>query len=251
MLQFEESGRGPAILMMHGTPSPSMDFAPIAAALAATHRVLIVDLPGYRGTAKVAGPDSFRRTQALLEESLLSRGVGELAVVGFSGGALRAFGLACSSRVNVTAIVSLAGHAGIDDPVRAAFRQTAAAVRGGLVPRGALSALFLSPAFIARQPESAGRVDAWVDLISADDLADELESLADAPDYRPKLPSFTKPVLAMSGALDGTVPSSVSAAMHALNPLVEVDLVPHVGHALLVECPDRVLDAVRRTLGRA
>ena len=43
---------GPAVTYLHGYPSASVDLAPVAERLAATHRLLAIDLPGFGASAK-------------------------------------------------------------------------------------------------------------------------------------------------------------------------------------------------------
>jgi hypothetical protein len=42
-MRVHESGSGPAVLLLHGCPMPPAHLFPLAAALAATHRVLVRD----------------------------------------------------------------------------------------------------------------------------------------------------------------------------------------------------------------
>jgi len=47
-------GTGPAVLLLHGTPSPGEDWLPLAEELAPRYRVLIPDLPGYGASPPLA-----------------------------------------------------------------------------------------------------------------------------------------------------------------------------------------------------
>jgi len=250
-MQFEEIGQGRAIVFLHGAPSPSTDFLPLAQALSSEFRSLIVDLPGYRGQPPLSGPDAFARTQAMIEDALQARGISEIAVVGFSGGAIRAFGLAFSRRIRATALLAVGGFAGLDPATREAFRGTAEAIRAGQLPAAALPGLFLSPAFRSAHPEKLPEVERWLDLIPAAALADEVLSVAvDAPDFRPRLHELTLPMMAIVGELDQAASPAWTQALPESNPAIETEVVPGAGHALLMERPDRVLAALRRTLSR-
>ena len=250
-MRFEEIGEGRPVLFLHGAPSPSTDFLPVARALASECRSLVVDLPGYRGVPPISGANAFARTQTMLEDALLARGINELAVVGYSAGAIRAFALAFSTRIRVTALVSLGGFAGLDQAARDGFRATAAAIRGGQVTGAALPGLFVSPGHLTTHPEVAPLVEAWMDLITPAALADEIDSAgAESPDLRPRLRELTMPMLAMIGELDLAVSPVWTRELPTLNPAIETEVIPGAGHALLFECPDRVIAGIRRTLSR-
>jgi 3-oxoadipate enol-lactonase len=251
-MRILELGRGPAVVFLHGAPSPSTDFLPIAQALAPTHRSLIVDLPGYRGEPALEKRDAFARTQAMLEDELLARGIREAAVVGFSAGALRAFSLAFSSRVHINAVVSLGGFAGLDAAERQAHRPTLDALRAGQLTGKALPPLFLSPAYLAGHAQEAHQIEGWMDLIDALSLADEFESITQiAPDFRPRLRELSIPVFAAAGELDLAINPAHTRALPTYYPKAEIDIVPGAGHSLLYECPDRVLAGIRRTMQAA
>ena len=109
-LRIRESGSGPAVLLLHGSPSTSASLEPLAARLARSHRVLLPDLPGYAGTTPLPGEYSYDLVCVLLEDELVSRGVSDVAVVGQSAGGYRALALALDARrIRVTTIVTLGG----------------------------------------------------------------------------------------------------------------------------------------------
>ncbi|WP_411084644.1 alpha/beta fold hydrolase [Streptomyces sp. cmx-18-6] len=51
-IAYRRRGRGATVLMLHGFPTWSYDFAAVAADLAADHEALTLDLPGYGMSAK-------------------------------------------------------------------------------------------------------------------------------------------------------------------------------------------------------
>ena len=250
-MNFREQGDGPAVLLLHGTPSSSEDFAPVVAELARTHRVFVLDLPGYRGVPSMRGPDAFDRTRRSIEEALRSRRVEEVAIVGYSGGAFRAIDLALRGSLRATHLVSLAGYVTVPEATRQAFRQLATLLRGGLDLRPTLAGQMCAPAALDRSPELARRVEGWLDLISTNDLADELDSFAaylDATDHTEAFRALEIPVTAVGAELDAAVPPSFSHEMKALNPRVRVEVLPGTGHAMLLEQPEAVVRILRESL---
>lgn len=60
-LSVQEAGSGPALVLLHGYPQNGMCWAPVAAAFAKTHRVIIPDLRGY-GASDAPADDAAHRT---------------------------------------------------------------------------------------------------------------------------------------------------------------------------------------------
>jgi pimeloyl-ACP methyl ester carboxylesterase len=248
-----ESGRGPAILLLHGAPSSPDDFDALAERLAATRRVLVPVMPGYLNEAIDEGTYSIARSVELIEEALAAHGVTETAVVGFSAGALRAFGLALGGRVRVSALVSLGGLAGYDEAGRQSMRAFSGLVRsvGSLHnPQlvGLLVARMLSPAGAA-SPEHAARVTRWIDCVGPHALATELAALATSEDLHPRLGQLRIPVLARVGSVDVTTPPPLSERIVACVSGAKLEIAEDKGHALLIEDGEATVESVARFLG--
>jgi 3-oxoadipate enol-lactonase len=228
------------VLVLHGAPSPPDDLLPLALALSTQHRVLLPDLPGYGGSH--GGDLSFEVTSHRLVEMLEGEGCTALhAIVGFSGGVLRALHLLLRSRVAATHVVSLGGIAGFDDDERDQFRNLAAAIRRRPAVCTSpdminmMSSRMLSPRWRAAHPEDAERVGHWTTLLAPADLALELEALAQTDDFRSELSKVTAKVYARVGELDQACPPRKSREIVDRVPVGELALVPSCGHALLIE----------------
>lgn len=253
MIKFRELGTGPSVVLLHGTPTRSGHLLPLAEALSGSCRVLVPSLPGYLGVpALPTGPDLFERTQRALEEELLARGAGDAFLFGFSGGAIRAAELALSPRMQVRGLYLLAGFAGVGPELRQAWRDAAGALRAGVDFRPILPAQMVSPGYMKEHPaEAAAEVGSWLDAVSAGDLADELDSLAVAEDYRPAFAGLRIPITARVGELDVSAPQHLSEELARLNPRVRLELVPGRSHALLLEDADATIASVRRAVDEA
>ena len=238
-------GSGPAVMLLHGTPSAPDDLGPLADALSRTRRVLVPHMPGY-GQTPALHPFSLATVYAELESELRARGVERVALVGFSGGAYRALALALRKNVHATHVVSLGGLAGLDAPFAAAFHQLADVIRTG--QDAELRASFVErmtvPGFAAREPALAASIHAWLDATTKATLADEMDAMAKGEDLRPRLPALDVPVLARVGALDAAVPRSMSEAIVLGTPRAVLQVVPGVGHALLAQDAPATLAAV-------
>jgi pimeloyl-ACP methyl ester carboxylesterase len=112
-LHVRDTGSGPAILLLHGSPSTTAYFAPLVARLGPRYRVLVPELPGYGASPPIAGEYLLPTVQGMIQDTHVTRGIREVAVLGFSMGAYRAltFALtrsACVSRAWPCSVLSQA-----------------------------------------------------------------------------------------------------------------------------------------------
>lgn len=249
-----ERGSGPAVLLLHGTPSPATDWQPVAEALAREFRILIPDLPGY-GRSPALAETTVESVGDALAEMLRERDIEELhAVVGFSAGAYRAFDLVLRRRVPVKVVIALAGMVTFDDETRAARRQFADMLEADPqfldsdTARAALRETMLSPAWRAEHPEDDRRVLAWLHLASRAALVAELRALAEARDLRPELGHLAARVYARVGELDRSAPVTSSEDIVRNVPNGEIEVVAGCGHALLLEDLAATTAAIARRL---
>ncbi|MDB4960826.1 MAG: putative hydrolase or acyltransferase of alpha/beta superfamily [Myxococcales bacterium] len=246
-----ELGRGPAVMIIHGSPAPIADLLPLAERLAVAHHVLIPELPGFGRTPPDTEISSDRICDGIAA-ILRARGhSAPRAIIGFSSGGYRALDLALRRNITPELVVGLAALATLEDADRAMFRAFAASIRADpscAQIRPMLPGRWLSDAWRRAHPEDDARVTAWIDLTTPQHLAAELEAQANMLDLRPLLPSLGCPLYLRVGELDLACPPPVSVEMARLAPRATVDVVPGCGHALLVENAaatiQRVVDVV-------
>lgn len=246
---IEERGAGPALVLLHGCPSPVDALAPVADAFAATRRVLTPHLPGYGKTPADPPPVSFNDQARRLEDALLARGVRECAIVGFSLGGYRALQLAASGRVRVTHAVLLGGFANLDTAAREGKRQFAAALRAGALNLAALAPqVFLPPSLAAENGPLAREVAGWSRVTGPENLANEQEAVAAMDDLTPILPKLRAAIVARVGSLDAAAPPRFSQEICRAVPGARLELVPGCGHALPLEDREGTLASIRKAL---
>ncbi len=246
-----ESGRGPAVVLLSGTPVPTGYFAPLEEALSHRFRVLVPALPGYEGTPALPEPYALDEASACIETALLLRGVDRAAVVGYSLGAYRALRLALRGRIHVERIVMLGGFARLDDDGKAGYRQFAQQLREGVDLRDVFVSIALAPEFLAKHPEVKAELYTWFEAPAPGVLAAELHALSEAEDLRPRLGSLAIPILARVGDQDQTTPVVRSDEIGNAAPNVTVQIVPGCGHVYLIEDREGTVAATTEFLGRA
>lgn len=123
-LAWREAGTGTPLVLLHGIGSGSGSWSAQLEALAATHRVLAWDAPGYGESAPLANPRPLGTDYAqVLAAWLAALQIGELALVGHSLGAIVAAAWAARPTAQLHALVLASparGYASAAPDVRAA-----------------------------------------------------------------------------------------------------------------------------------
>lgn len=233
-----ELGAGPAVMILHGSPTPLTDFMPIAERLAQSHRVLMPELPGY-GASPPEDDVSFARIGDALAQLLIERDCTKpRAILGFSSGAYRALDLALQRGIQPDVIIGLGALANLDAADRDLFRTVAAGLRADPSAtwlRSILPDRWLSAEWRKMHQADDAHVVAWLDLTRPELLAAEFEAEAEMRDLRPLLPDLACALYLRVGELDVATPPSVSREIADLVPGSVLEIVPGCAHALLIE----------------
>lgn len=239
-IPFEIEGAGPTVLLLHGCPAPARSLDPLRHHLARTHRVVVPELSGI-GVG-------FDAALERLVAALLARGIDEVAVVGHSGGAYRAFQLALDGRIKVRSVVALGPLACVVPPQLEQFAALADAVEAGAVDLPELTwQLWFTEDFRRAQPEMRAELDAWFAQLGNATLLG-LRHECEGGDLRPALATLDIPVYLRVGALDVSTPAAEAEALALLIPGAHLDVVPGCAHFLHFEDGPNTLEAVRRFL---
>ncbi len=250
---IREYGSGRAVLALHGSPSAPTDFDPLVQQLKTTRHVLLPDMPGYGQSPYIPGL-SIPRSVELIDEALVSRGIKEVAVIGFSLGAWRALLLALDGKTHVTAIVTLGGIAGLDPEAAVMMLGFAKILRGTESLRQpfleeTMTTRMLSPESARTNPAAVAAAAGWLDWPNPESLADELEATAITLPCYDRLNTLRIPVLARVGALDIATPPDLSQRIVDAIPGARIEIVEGKGHALLLEDADATVASIAAFLG--
>lgn len=267
MTEFHEAGvhtvvsgppRAPAVLLIHGSAGSLEHWDPVVPALAEEFRVIRVDLPGCgRSAAPKRGgyavPEQAARVEAILDRL----GVDRVTVVGHSSGCMVATALAERRTGAVTAVVLI----GMGPDLNA---QTAELplVRLLLVPvvgpllwrlrtpdalRGAASASATRPVEI---PDSY--VEATLSMTHrafVGTMRGNREYLEQRPLPERHAP-LGRPLLVLFGAEDPRWRPSSAQAYRAV-PGARIELLPGVGHLVMLEAPEEAGALLREFIAAA
>ena len=251
----------PALLLIHGFPTASWDWAALWPALAASHRVIALDLLGFGFSAKPRDHDySFGEQADLCETLLAANGVRTYHVLAHDYG-------------DTVAQELLARQA---EPGRSARLLSICYLNGGLFPEahrpvlmqrllpsplGPLIARLSSRALLARNfrrifgpdtPPSEADIDAFWALITANDGKLALPRLAR---YRRErvvqrerwvgaMQSATVPQKLIVGLADPIAGTAMANRYAEIVPQADITRLDRIGHYPQVEAPAAVLAAM-------
>ncbi len=240
ILHAVEIGAGPPLVLLHGLFGRGANFGAVGKRLAATHRVIALDLRNHGQSPHGPGMDYPAMAQDVME-TLRERGVSPCSLVGHSMGGKVAMSVALEAPDTVTRLM-VADIAPVAYPP--AFRAYAAAMLGmdlrpGLtrpeadrelaesVEDAAIRAFLLQNLVFGAQP--AWRIG----------LAEITAGLPDIEGWRdPDTAPFPGPVLFVAGAKSDYIRPEYRAPIRALFPRARFATLKGAGHWLHADNPD-------------
>lgn len=251
-LHVEESGAGPALVLLHGFGGSARNFRPQARALRARWRVLLPDLRGHARSVAPENPTACDEAAYVSDVGhvLDGAGVARAVVGGLSMGAAvaLAFALARPERVRALVLASFpAARAGAGISA-IAERFADRLERDGLEAAGAefvwgpgsgldeAGAAWVRQGFLEHRP---------LGLAAA--LRGFLAPLRPLEERAPLLARLPCPTLVVAGARDA-ISGPPSRRLAALLPRAELVTVPGAGHVVNLEAPDAFNAALARFL---
>ncbi len=259
-IHFLDSGRGPALVLLHGGGGGGANWYRLIPALSPTHRVLAPDLPGFGLTPalapETAGPLS-RTGAALLLRWLDGLGISSFDVAGTSYGGLLALRLAQARPQTVRRLILL-DSAGLGAAMP--WRVRLATLRGlrRLLARPRREGTrWLFRSLLVARPEAlpAGHADAlleylWASAAAAPPgwLARVLAGFGGLGGQREVVPpaelsAIHQPTLLVWGARDAFFPLAHARAAAEALPRGLLRVIPAAGHSPNWETPEEVAAA--------
>jgi 2-hydroxy-6-oxonona-2,4-dienedioate hydrolase len=262
-VHYLTGGEGTPLVLLHALGDSALDWRWVLPALARTHLVYAVDLPGFGYSAKPSAeysPAFFARFVSAYLEAL---GLERTGLVGSSLGGLVALRLALSEPARVSAL-SLVASAGLGRAVTYALRLSTlpgygeAAVAWGKTPLGAAQRAWLRASLLFARPERVptewiaeqtrmaqlpGFMEATEAALRAQvDLGGQREVLVD------QFSDLRMPTLVMWGKRDRVFP--YSQAQTAVSYLRQgfLELIPDCGHLPHIEQSKRFVAILSRFL---
>jgi 3-oxoadipate enol-lactonase len=244
------TGEGRDLVVLHSLLADRHAFDPVLPALAAKHRVTLINLPGFHGSQPCMLPvmDAY---VAAIEDGFQEFGVANDAVLignGFGGTVALAFAMAHPERVAKLVLSDAA--AAFPPEGRKAFEVMAAKVaEGGLGAIAEIAAKrVFSPAYLAAHPEAIEERKAVLLEIDPKAFQAACKILQEA-DLEPLLHRMRVPTLVVCGEFDQATPPALNKSIaDKVKGAAYVEL-PGCGHCPPLEQPQAFLVAIKEFVG--
>ena len=259
LLHLDRSGEGPPLLLLHGFTGSSASWIPLRAALNVKHTTIAVDLPGHGRSSSPRDPTRYSLTRfaddvvRMLDALELER----VALLGYSMGGRAALRVALAHPDRVAALVLESTSPGIADSARHSARLAADLALATSIERDGVDAFVAQwedmPMWASQRQLPDAVLDAQRTQRRASDAVGLANSLRGAgagvvESVMHRLAGLRVPALVVVGALDEPYVALGRSMQQAL-PDARLTVVPEAGHAVHLERPDALADAVLEFLG--
>jgi pimeloyl-ACP methyl ester carboxylesterase len=227
-----EAGAGDPLLILHGAGGPHV--LPVHEQLAASRRVILVDLPGFGASPRCERIDTLAAMADAVASAAAALEIDAFALLGTSFGGAVALWLAKLHPERLTELI-------LESPI--AFPPDGGITR--LEPEQLERALSAHPE--RRPPTPApdpGKMDAQVELV------ERLMAASDPAELAAALPGLEVPMMVMFGTEDGLVPPELGRQYKALDPSCDFVLVYDAAHEIATDRPEAYLELVLDFLER-
>ena len=246
---YVEVGEGEPVVFVHGVGLRLEAWTPQIRSLAATHRVIAVDLPGHGESSQITPGSGVASFVEWFVATLDDLGLDSVNVVGHSMGALIAGGCAVAApeRVRRVALVSAVHRrdSAAADAVRARAAQIAA---GNVDPIAPLARWFADDCTTS---EPYRLVKDWLTTVDVQAYATAYGAFAEGDDlYADGWENVASPALLLTGELDPNSTPQMSRDLAAAAPNAEACIIAGHRHMVNMTAPDEVTAALRHWLTR-
>jgi pimeloyl-ACP methyl ester carboxylesterase len=243
------SGDGPATLvLLHGFGESLTTWRALFDPLAASYRVVALDLPGFGGSEKAAASYGLEAMTGRLTSLLDRETSGPVILIGHSMGGLLAASVALARPERVQALVLVApagyrvGFWGLAD----SFPTNKAGRIGRYLGLRAFITPIHDPSWL-KEPDSAAGYDLTMDTAYQRVVSTVLEEF-DFEGIGARFSQLTQPTLLIWGTLDPVIPPAIGDTIQGLIPCNRLVVIPRTFHRPHAERPDTVLYELRRFL---
>jgi haloalkane dehalogenase len=250
-LGYRELGTGPAVLLLHGWPTSSLLWRRVMPAIARTNRVVAVDLPGFGASDKpVRGRYDFPDFERAIDGLLDGLGIDRVAVAGHDlGGPIAMhWALTRPGKISAIALLNTLLYPEFAPEIMrfVSVLSTPGPREKATSPEGLTEIMRLGVADPAHLPD-----DVLADILAPFATAEARLALARAgiglapaifTDIADRLSTVDFPVQVVYGERDRVLPDVAETFARLRNdlPAVELTALPHCGHFLQEDDPDRV-----------
>ena len=240
-LRYYDIGSGPPLLLIHGIGGDADEWAFCFGALAATHRVVALDLLGFGRSDKPAIEYGIAVFVEVLDHFLRALNIPRASLIGSSlgGWIAAAFALRFPQRVDKLVLVSTAGvWAGPTDLPFDLHVSTHAHMRYVMERVFYNKSLATNEIVDLAYRQHLERGDGYTIDRLLHNLRDGRERLDDS------IGRLTMPVLVIWGEQDELIPVENARRIHELVPGSKLEIIPQCGHLPALERPEEFVRLV-------
>ena len=246
---YVDAGDGEPVVLVHGVGLRLEAWAPQIESLAATHRVIAVDLPGHGASSPIGQGSGLAAFVDWFVAALDDLGLDSVNVAGHSMGALIAGGCAVMAPERVRRVALLNAVHRRDHAASSAVRARAAEIAAGkLDPIAPLLRWFGND---CEASEPYRLVKAWLAAVDIEAYATAYGAFAEGDVlYADFWPQVTCPALFLTGELDPNSTPQMTLDLAAASPHGEACIIADHRHMVNMTAPDEVTAALRHWLTR-
>lgn len=240
-LAYDDHGRGPAVVLIHGFPlCRRMWYPQIQAVTGAGFRLVTLDLRGFGESDAPEGPYSMEIFADDVAGLLDHLGIGRAVIGGMSMGGYVLFNLQERYPDRLAGAVFITTRATADDEAGKARRLQLAQETmkfGPQVIADTFVPLLFAEESLNERPKLVEEVGGWIVGTDSRGLAGGLLAMRERKDYSGLLGAIKTPSLAIGAEGDRAAPPETSRAIAAGIPGCRLEIVSDAGHMANLEHP--------------
>lgn len=249
MINFERSGRGEPLVLVHGVGASLRSWDDVCGALTTDFDIIRLDLRGHGSSAPIRGEYSIEKFAADVVAVMDEVGVAKADLVGFSLGGLIAQKLAVAWPERFNRVVLLSAVAG-----RTAEERQKVVARLDMIRQGGIETIlgaahdrWFTEAFARAHPEI---IEERMAELRQVDIESYLEAyrVFGQTELADTLAWISHPTLVMTGEFDQGSNVRMAETMHRLIPNSELRILPGLKHSVLVEASAQISGHIREFL---
>lgn len=230
--------RGELLVFLHDAGGNAGSWSNVATALAATHSVVVLDLPGHGRSCGTEGPATLDDCAEVVASFASCLELRPFVLVGKGMGASIAllYAMAHRREVRGLVLVGAAARVEVDDTALETWR---------LVTMGRIPQPFGDDEFATTTPFDVKR-EVWAQQVRTDPRVRHADLRAwRRCDLHERLHEVRQPVLVVSGAEDRIVPTHSSQELCPMLPNARMEIIEAAGHAVEQEQGEALAARIR------
>jgi pimeloyl-ACP methyl ester carboxylesterase len=249
-LSYDDRGRGPALVFLHGFPLDRRIWEAQVAALSDQCRVIAPDLRGF-GRSGRSDPFTIESLADDIHLFLGQLGARPCVLAGLSMGGYVALAYAKKYAKDLRGLILVDTKADADTPqakegrqkmIELARTQGASAVADQMMPK------MLGPGTQQSRPEVVKTLRRIMEDCNPQTIEYALAAMRDRPDRSGDLASIKVPALVVVGDADAITPPDVAEKMAQAIPGAKLEVIRGAGHMSPMEQPEQVNRVMERFL---